>query len=469
MDKIFVTLLLLLPVTNSFSADDQSYLHYIIAEERRLNGDALGALDEYKEASIHDKDSAELKAKIAYTYLEIGEQDKAEKEITEALKLKEDRSYGVLSVYLDILLSTKNYAQALKTSEELLVMDPENKEAINYKIALLIELGKKQEAFEFITKYAKENPTEEFPHYYLGLLDYEAGKVQKSEKEFLTAISFNPEHEPSIVTLMLIYEKTYSGKQLLKKLEELSANIGSNNDDLNNRIIMVNIKLGGKENLNKAIDYLTQTYGENPLPYIAIEKSSLYDRVENRDAAINELVRATTNYPKNEALLYALAILFDKYGQKEKALKAMEKLTELNPNDPEVLNYIGYSYADKGIELKKARLLLENALKLSPDDPYVIDSIAWLNYKEGKLDAAKQGTEKIARLIQQKSIFELEIFEHMFTIYKTVNDLEGQTKIKKLLTDMLNSKKHNDKKDSIRELLERINEEPQRSPASIKK
>jgi len=111
MNRIFITLLLILPCKLSFASDDQSYLHYIIAEERRLDGDALGALDEYKEASIHDKNSAELKAKIASTYLEIGEQEKAEKEINEALDLK-DRSYGVLNTYLDILLSAKNYAQA---------------------------------------------------------------------------------------------------------------------------------------------------------------------------------------------------------------------------------------------------------------------------------------------------------------------------------------------------------------------
>ena len=458
----------MLPCKNSFASDDQSYLHYIIAEERRLDGDALGALDEYKEASIHDKNSAELKAKIASTYLEIGEQDKAEKEINEALKLK-DRSYRVLSTYFEILLSAKNYAQALKICDEILARDPEDKDAINYKIALLIELDKRNEALAFVNKYAKQNPTEEFPHYYLGLMAYEAGRVKEAEKELLTAVSLNPEHEPSIEILVLIYEKTYSQEQLLKKLETLSASIGATNENLNNRIIMVNIQLGGKENLNKAIDYLKQVYGENPLPYVAIEKSSLYDRIQNSSAAISELTMAIKNYPKNEALVYALAVLFDKYGQKEDALKTMEKLIEISPNDPEVLNYIGYSYIEKGTELKKARLLLEKALKLSPDDPYIIDSLAWLNYKEGNLEAAKQATEKNIELIQKKSIFELDMLGHMLAIYKKVNDVEGQTKMRKLLTDMLNSKKHNDKKESIRELLERINEEPQRSPASIKK
>ena len=68
----------------------------------------------------------------------------------------------------------------------------------------------------------------------------------------------------------------------------------------------------------------------------------------------------------------------------------MEQLATINPNNPEVLNYIGYSYADKGIYFKKARELLSKALKISPDDPYIIDSIAWLNYKEGEYQGRKK-------------------------------------------------------------------------------
>ena len=66
-------------------------------------------------------------------------------------------------------------------------------------------------------------------------------------------------------------------------------------------------------------------------------------------------------------------------------------------------------------------------------------------------------------------MFEPEIIEHTLTIYKSANDLEGQIRVKKLLTDVLNSKRHNDKKDVIKRLLENIDEGPQRSPASIQK
>jgi len=468
MGFILITILLSLNANFTFASDDQSYLHYIVAEDRMLGGDPLGALDEYKKASEHDQGSAEIKAKIASAYLEIGEQEKAEKEIKEALELQKD-SVATLNVYLEILLTQKEYARALKVCEDILKQEPDNKEVINYKVALMIEVGKKKEALNFLKKYSIENPSNEFPYYYLGLLSEDAGNFGDAEKYLTKALTLNPEYEPSLITLMLLYEKKFYGDQLLKKLEQLSQKTDDSNDDLNNRIIVLNMKLGGKEHLNKAIDYLTRVYGKQPLPYISIQKSSLYDRLGDKAAATKELEESIQNNPKNEALMFTLALLYDAYGAKEEALRTMEAVLELNPNNPEILNYIGYSYADKGVNFKKARELLTKALKLSPNDPYIVDSIAWLDYKEGNLATAKKDVEKVVELLKQKDIFEEEIIRHTITIYKSTDSTAGRNKIKEYLTDMLNSKEHNDKKDLIKKFLESVDEGPQRSPASIKK
>ena len=476
MRQLFTIITAVLLSSNLFASDDQSYLHYIMGDEMMFKGDILGALDEYREASLLDPGSAELRAKIASAYLEMGEMEKAEKEINKALK-QNDSSLVVLRSYLDVLLEKKDYSKALTVCEEILSQTPEEKEVINYRVALMLEVGKKKEAFEFIKKYSKENPYEEFPYYYLGLITDSDGKQKEAESFFMTSLAINPEYEPSIFTLMLLYEKTYSGATLLKKLEQLSNNTGGVNDDLNNKIITLNMKLADTTNdttasknyITKAIDHLTKVYGDKPLPYIAIQKASLYEKMGDKVSAVKELEDASTNYPKNEALMFALAVLYDSYGKKENALKAMEKLAEINPNDPEVLNYIGYSYADNSIDFEKARKLLKKALNISPDDPYIIDSIGWLNYKEGKMDDAKKEMEKALELSKRKNIFEVEMFEHLLIIYKVTNNTDGKNNVKKLLTDVLNSKRHNDKRGVIKKLIESIDETPERSPASIKK
>ncbi len=313
MKRTIILIALILPFGSTLASDDQAYFHYIVAEERMLDGDPIGALDEYKAAYLHDQGSPELKAKIASAYMYMGELEKAEKEICDALKL-DPHAFSVLNIYIEILLTQKEYSKALTVCEEMLKQEPEDKNLINYRAALLIELGKKKEALSFLKTYSIQNPSDEFPYYYMGLISQSESNAAEAERYFVKAISLNPEYEPAIVTLVLMYEKKYSGNSLLKKMEKLSQDIGDINDELKNRIIMLSINLGGEDNLNKAIEYLIQTYGKEPIPYIAIEKSSIYDRLGKKDSAVQELDSAIKNYPENEALIFALAILYDTYG-----------------------------------------------------------------------------------------------------------------------------------------------------------
>ena len=61
---------------------------------------------------------------------------------------------------------------------------------------------------------------------------------------------------------------------------------------------------------------------------------------------------------------------------------------------PEALNYLGYSYADKGINLEEALALIQKALKLKPDNGYMIDSLGWVYFKMGKHEEAVKALQK---------------------------------------------------------------------------
>ncbi|MEQ1668259.1 MAG: tetratricopeptide repeat protein, partial [Sulfuriferula sp.] len=58
------------------------------------------------------------------------------------------------------------------------------------------------------------------------------------------------------------------------------------------------------------------------------------------------------------------------------------------PNHAHALNALGYTWADHNMRLPEALVMLQQALKLSPDDAFVLDSMGWLQYRLGHLDAA---------------------------------------------------------------------------------
>jgi Tfp pilus assembly protein PilF len=81
-------------------------------------------------------------------------------------------------------------------------------------------------------------------------------------------------------------------------------------------------------------------------------------------------------------------------GETDKGREAMNRAVDEAPDDPEVLNGVGYSLADAGLELERALQLVEKANQLQPDNAAIMDSVGWANYKLGNLTEARRWIEQ---------------------------------------------------------------------------
>ncbi len=97
---------------------------------------------------------------------------------------------------------------------------------------------------------------------------------------------------------------------------------------------------------------------------------------------------------ENWAILYSRGIALERDKKWDAAEKDFRKALELRPDDPNVLNYLGYSYLDRGVKLPEARKLIEGAYKQRPNDGYIIDSFGWALFMNGEYDLAVQNLEK---------------------------------------------------------------------------
>jgi tetratricopeptide (TPR) repeat protein len=100
----------------------------------------------------------------------------------------------------------------------------------------------------------------------------------------------------------------------------------------------------------------------------------------------------------NWTLFYFRAICFERTKQWPKAEADFKKALELFPNQPLVLNYLGYSWVDQGVNLDEAFKMLREAVDLRPTDGYVVDSLGWADYKLGHYDDAARELEKAIEL-----------------------------------------------------------------------
>ena len=110
------------------------------------------------------------------------------------------------------------------------------------------------------------------------------------------------------------------------------------------------------------------------------------------------LTRIDEMTPDDWRLLYARGIAYERTGRWPDAEADFLEALELQPDQPYVLNYLGYSWVDKGVHLKRGLDMLERAVELRPDDGFVVDSLGWAHYRLGRYEEAVQELEHALEL-----------------------------------------------------------------------
>jgi Flp pilus assembly protein TadD len=114
-------------------------------------------------------------------------------------------------------------------------------------------------------------------------------------------------------------------------------------------------------------------------------------------------------------LHFQIALCLDKQGHFEQAVPELERVLALDPKRAEAMNYLGYSWADRGVRLPEAEGLLKKALDLEPGNPYYLDSLGWACFKESKRDQAVHYLRQAVRGLKGRKggPDEAVIYEHL--------------------------------------------------------
>ena len=109
------------------------------------------------------------------------------------------------------------------------------------------------------------------------------------------------------------------------------------------------------------------------------------------------LEQSLKQYPDDEELLFSLGSVQDESGKKAQAMRTMERILTLSPDNYQALNYVGYTLADENRDLQRALSLITAAHEQRPDADYIVDSLAWVQFRLGRFAEA---WESIARCIK---------------------------------------------------------------------
>lgn len=110
--------------------------------------------------------------------------------------------------------------------------------------------------------------------------------------------------------------------------------------------------------------------------------------------ALKVLTSALKLLPKNKELLYARALVAERLDKLDIHERDIREILKQNPDNAHALNALGYTLADKTNRYQEALKLIQRAMVLRPNDPFILDSMGWVHYRLGKIKEAIQYLRK---------------------------------------------------------------------------
>ena len=158
-------------------------------------------------------------------------------------------------------------------------------------------------------------------------------------------------------------------------------------------------------------------------PDLSIVQSTLGDILRQQDKfdeaipAYDRAIALTDESARGTWFIYyARAICHERNDDWPKAEADFRKALELNPGQPQVLNYLGYSMVEMQINLDEALEMIEQAVSASPDSGYIVDSLGWVLYRLGRYDEAVEHMERAVELMPVDPV----VNDHLGDVYWAV-------------------------------------------------
>jgi tetratricopeptide (TPR) repeat protein len=167
--------------------------------------------------------------------------------------------------------------------------------------------------------------------------------------------------------------------------------------------LQLGLNLADLERHDEAIVHLKALLDSDPddmRAYLAL--GGVYASKEDYRAAAEVYDRAVVRLKEptnaNWNIFYQRGIAYERLKEWPKAEPNFRKALELFPDQPQVMNYLGYSWVDMNMNLEEGLDLIRKAVDLRPSDGYIVDSLGWAYYRLGRFEEAVVELERAVSL-----------------------------------------------------------------------
>lgn len=402
----------------------EAQAHQVLAQALMIEGDFSGAL-------IHMEAVLELAGASQFDYLALNAQHLTTEQKRDLLQqfealTKKHPDYAQLWMAKgSILLQLEDYSAALPAFDEALSLRSNYTAAALSKARVLHKLGEAEEALVWLDdlhdnmpkhkgigilrarilidlkrysearaafQYLNQNfPDDQSIQLSLGLLNIELQEYDEAIATLTPLTLTRPIADEAYFYLARIAEIQQDYPRALRNLNQIQ----QGRQFLPAQLQTVGL-LMQQEGINAARDYLSHSRSQHPKfnTQLALLEVELLIKEKDFQEAYRLADMALLDDPDNIDFLYSRGLLAEKMGNITQLEADLRKIIQLNPNNAEAMNALGYTLADKTDRLEEALVLVEQANKISPNNPAITDSLGWIHYRLGDLPKALELLQK---------------------------------------------------------------------------
>ncbi len=380
--------------------------------------DYKNAIEEYEKVIQMDPANTQSRLYLGTIYAETKNYKKALKTFQDLVGISPDHLTG--NYYLaKILTDMKRYEEAEQSFKKTLSIKPTFEPAL-IDLGLLYEKEKKtDQAVGLYRNFADLHPPATTVRIKLGEILLREHKLNDAEKEFKRILGFDIGNREARLDLGLLYlEKgslddaigefaillegnpndqraryllasTYEEKKMHGKAIEEFKMIPMDSELYGNAQINIGIILKREGKIAQAIEAMEKAIHINrDMPGLYVYLSSLYEEDKKLSSAERILKEGLFALPQSIDLHYSLGVLYEKTNRFHESINEMESVLKIDPENADALNFIGYTFADRGVRLDEAEKMIKKALTLKPGNVYMIDSLGWVYFRQNRMDLA---------------------------------------------------------------------------------
>lgn len=373
----------------------------LLAQEKRV-GEAVGMLEQFVASQSKSVFGHYYLARLYEASGNVSQADIAYKKAV-ALGINSDT---IILDYVRFLGGQKRYDEAFALCNKVLENAPEHLLARRMRAQLLLSQNKLEEAQKELEKLGELEEDATSTQFKIAIIKIERGDIDGAIVDLNLLLANSPDYSLARYYLATAYLRKEKFDEAAVELEKIAP---SAQNYVQARLHLAYI-LQARKRTAEALRVLYEA-GEHVKDneQLIVFSAELLRDTGDLAGAIERMEKAGEINPKSDKYKFRLGVYYDELKQRDKSIQAMRSAINLNPQNADALNYLGYMLVENDNRLDEAIDLINRAVAIDPQNGYFVDSLGWAYYKLNKYQEALSYLERAVSLVPDDAV----ILEHL--------------------------------------------------------